>query len=256
MKEVDPKYKQKEWLNKKYNIEKMSATKIAKLEGVSYQTIYRWLDKFNIPIRDIGFAKCIQSRNKLVPSNDLLNVITGGLLGDGHIASKRRFSGVYQHVSKFRTYIEHLKKKFEKSGLDTSKIIKDINGSGTRYRLRTKSYSFLMRLREKWYRNREKIIPPSISLNPTTMLYWFMDDGQCRGNQSIILHTQGFTPNDVDKLIKRLKDNMGINCWRNNHSKGHIWPYIYIPVSFSENFFNYCANLPSELKDTFGYKFV
>lgn len=44
-------YKNREWLHQKYVVEKLSLRKIAKLTKFGRTTIYKWLKKFNIPIR-------------------------------------------------------------------------------------------------------------------------------------------------------------------------------------------------------------
>lgn len=45
-------YKNKDWLNNKYNIEKLSIGKIATLCNVGKNTIYYWLKKFKIQTND------------------------------------------------------------------------------------------------------------------------------------------------------------------------------------------------------------
>jgi len=50
------KYKNKEWLNQKYTIEKLSTYRIAQLCNVNNVTIFQWLKRFNIKRRDKGKA--------------------------------------------------------------------------------------------------------------------------------------------------------------------------------------------------------
>ena len=50
-------FKNKDFLHQKYVKEKMSGLGISRLTGIKPLTIYRWLDKFNIPKRERGFPR-------------------------------------------------------------------------------------------------------------------------------------------------------------------------------------------------------
>lgn len=56
-------YQDKDWLYKKYIIEKLNPYQIAKLYNVDHKTIRIWLKKFNIPIRSISEATKISMNN-------------------------------------------------------------------------------------------------------------------------------------------------------------------------------------------------
>ena len=49
-----PKYKDRDWLFKKYIIEKKSMNEIAKICGKTAMTIRKWLIKHEIPTRPVG----------------------------------------------------------------------------------------------------------------------------------------------------------------------------------------------------------
>ena len=51
-------YKNKEWLENKYIIEKVNGMEIAKICDVYFSTIYKYLEKFNIPTRSANIAYC------------------------------------------------------------------------------------------------------------------------------------------------------------------------------------------------------
>ncbi len=51
---ISPKYRTKEWLSKKYLIEKLSSQKIADIIGCDRKTIDLWMKKVNIPKREVG----------------------------------------------------------------------------------------------------------------------------------------------------------------------------------------------------------
>jgi LAGLIDADG DNA endonuclease family len=69
-----------------------------------------------------------------------------------------------------------------------------------------------------FYNGRKKIIPKDNSIfdyfSPLSLAYWFMDDGGIKSLQSkgTILHTQGFTLNEVKYLCKLLKKKYNLNC--------------------------------------------
>lgn len=50
----DTPYRDKEWLEQKYHVERLSQQKIARLCGVGQQTISRWMDELNVEKRSFG----------------------------------------------------------------------------------------------------------------------------------------------------------------------------------------------------------
>lgn len=63
------KYKNRKWLNQKYSTEKLNTYQIAELCNCSYETIRRWLIKFNISIRSLTETKHLRYINKIGNSN-------------------------------------------------------------------------------------------------------------------------------------------------------------------------------------------
>jgi len=64
------KYKNKEWLENKYLKEKLSKPQIAKLCGVTFPTIFYWLQKFNIPIRSYSESAIIRCNSENAKYHD------------------------------------------------------------------------------------------------------------------------------------------------------------------------------------------
>ena len=62
--EIKQLYQNKEWLKKKYLNERLSLCQIAKISGVNFSTIHKWMVRFNIPRRSIGKAMIIQSNSE------------------------------------------------------------------------------------------------------------------------------------------------------------------------------------------------
>jgi hypothetical protein len=52
-------YKDKDWLYQGYVVEERPATELAELAGCHYSTIYYWLRKYDIPVRDQSEARVV-----------------------------------------------------------------------------------------------------------------------------------------------------------------------------------------------------
>jgi hypothetical protein len=71
------------------------------------------------------------------------------------------------------------------------------------------------------------VIPFAIAqfLTPMGLAYWFMDDGGQTNytpghGQGVELNTQGFTHEEVDKLVAILQSKFGLHCWRKPRKNG------------------------------------
>jgi len=76
----------------------------------------------------------------------------------------------------------------------------------------TLSHVELERFRERFYRDRRKVVPEDLELTPLSMAVWFMDDGsrkssQCRG---LYLNTQSFTAAEVELLRWVINRDIGV----------------------------------------------
>ena len=90
----------------------------------------------------------------------------------------------------------------------------------------------------KWYRKdliddlrytRTKIVPTDIKLTPLALCVWHMDDGS--NNQTdanIELNTQSFTVEEVEFLIERLKQDLGIDSHKKTGGKKEGQYKIYV----------------------------
>lgn len=82
--------------------------------------------------------------------------------------------------------------------------------------------------------NNKKLISNNLVKNyltPRSLAYWFIDDGgkwdynKNSLNKSIVLNTQSFTFEEVESLVKGLRDKYQLNCYvKINKNK----PIIYI----------------------------
>lgn len=161
------------------------------------------------------------SRYKLMPSeldSKKKSVLTGLLLGDGHIPSTsgRHNCFAFEQSDKHSEYVDLI---FELlSPYTDEKSIKTVVNDKTKWgksiyltkRFRTWSHPVFSELRKKWYKN-VKIVPDDLVLDWTTMSFWFADDGHSRkGGKELTLCSQSFTKEENMFLVDKIKTNLGI----------------------------------------------
>lgn len=257
------------WLIYQYLELRKSAPIIAQDIGCDTATIYYWLEKFNLPIRNISEAASL-NRPYVFLSKQLLEILNGLLLGDGHIDHQNRWTSSYFHGSKYKDYLEWLSDLLKVFGIgQVGKIYKREKDTPfpTRvchtvsYFYRSQHYVELKELQSKWYRpatekEREtdrkffKIIPPDLKLTPLTCLHWYIGDGHLdKKHNCAYLCTQGFLENEIDFLISSLW-KLGFKTTRHKNKS------IYIPVKSVPDFLNYIGPCPKRIKNAYGYKWA
>ena len=231
-KNLSAKYCNREWLENKYWKEELSINEIAELCGVTYATIWYWLNKFGIPRRSINEANHLRRGNHCDLSREAIKWINGELLGDGYLRSETIYSARFFYTSKHLEYIQYISDTLKSFGIKRSgRIKKEYNkNQGNRsYKYNSYHYEELYPIYKQWYPKGKKIIPRDIILTPLTCRQWYIGDGclqhSKRKMKFIALHTNGFESNDVEwlknKLIKmgfkstrRLSDNaIGISAY-------------------------------------------
>jgi len=257
-------YKNKVWLKRQYLKLTKSPYKIAQGQGCSQATVKNWLKKLGVKIRSRSEAQRISQSNHVDLCVELLEVLNGLMLGDGHL-SLAKWSSFYQHGSKFRGLLVWLSDELNRYG---------IRQSGTIYIQRHKKYSVvsfhyvsrcyveLKLIHPKWYRPATeeerkkgkkyiKILPADLKLTPLTCLHWFIGDGylgKCgKYTNYVSLCTQGFTEKEVYLLVSLLK-SLGFKATKHKN-KG-----IRICVKSTEDFFNYIGPCPNGIKGCLGYR--
>jgi hypothetical protein len=246
-------YKNKNWLESQYA--ERSTYEIAKSEGVTPETIRIWLKKFNIARRDAI------TLNHLVITSELIEFMTGSMLGDGSLSwGHEGISAYYSNSSSRLEYMEWTEKKLLSLGIKLRGQI-DIARRGT-YRwwhIHSKYYrNVLPELRLKWYPIGKKIVPNDISLNANSLKVFYLDDGSftvTRTTKNVCLAMNSFTELENkfirDQLVKLIgSERIYTRC----HSIG---PYIEITkTSVIQDFFDFIGPCPKELESIFGYKWL
>lgn len=199
-----------------------------------------------------------EERSSFSVTPHLQEVIIGLSLGDLHIDRKFNNSRLmFQQGLIHEAYIINLYDLF-----------KDFCGSPLKYSVRKpdlrtgKIYSRIMfntyalpcfnYYHELFYVDRVKIIPKNIGeiLTPISLAYWAMDDGNKKEN-AFYLNTDSYTFNEVELLIKVLKQKFDLNC--TYHKRGKDSYRIYIKFDSMTKFKSLVA---PHFHDSMMYKLI
>tara|TARA_Y100000034_G_C6828423_1_gene373738 strand:- start:57 stop:962 length:906 start_codon:yes stop_codon:yes gene_type:complete len=176
----------------------------------SQRTAQRWLKIRGIAVRDIQLKKYPIKLTEFQKQ-----MLTGNMLGDGHIKKEGRFS--FKQKIANEEYVAHINKilnPFSRS------IFQD---SGTKMFF-TINHPIFKDMRKIWYKNNTKIVPQDIKISDIALAYWFMDDGTnvTQDNYKYLkLYTNGFSNEEIYRLIKTLKNQFQLDATK--HSDNSIY---------------------------------
>lgn len=159
------------------------------------------------------------SLSKLIISKQVWEVVTGELLGDGHISydplNKPNINGRLEFTfsADIKYYVDYLKfdvlfpicTKSQPTGWPNIPEIKKV----TQYWFSTKRMLLISDLHKLWYELVDgryvKILPKDIEnmLTPRAIAHWIMGDGYFSG--SVLICTDNFTKKEVTQLIDILE---------------------------------------------------
>lgn len=161
------------------------------------------------------------------------DALLGIVLGDGHLEPHGR--GVrlqVNHSARLKTYVEW--KHRELAELRPSPLHFHDNAGYPFWRFVTRCHPHLAALRRLFYRHGRKIVPETIRsllVAPKSLAVWVMDDGTCdRRQESMLLETQCFGAEDLERLRETLEMNFGVRTavHRSGVRRGRR---LYVPVS-------------------------
>jgi len=240
------------------------------------------LDHYFLMLESQGknWLKNIQTFNddkKRIFNNKQEQIFIGSMLGDGCITKNYQNNSAckftltqstmdHKGIDK-RSYLEWFGKEFDDFNANISESTRKPSGlvkeCGTKeeyysYTLTTKTLNFWKKLEKQWYVprtdhhffKRRKIVPDNIKLTPLTLCVWHMEDGsnnQIDGN--VELNTQGFSIEEIDFLINRLKEDLGI---QSKPKKSNEQFKIYIGIKSYSDFIEMIK--PHVEWDCFKYK--
>lgn len=134
------------------------------------------------------------------------------MLGDGYMRCKTNAHLQVAHSINQKDYVDWM------YGVLNSFVLtppKEYLGNGTRigYRFFTRSLPCFTKIYRQFYKNKRKIIPSDIELDPQMLAVWYMDDGS-RCDKSCYFNTQQFLEQEQALLIRLLFKDFGLHAHR------------------------------------------
>ena len=164
-------------------------------------------------------------------------LLVGMLLGDGHLERQRGARSArlkIEHSVSQAAYVDWKYAEWRDWVRTPPKDRMRRNRLGTESANRgfcTLAHDEFECFRERFYRDRRKVVPPDLELTRVSMAVWYMDDGsrkssQCRG---VYLNTQSFAAAEVELLQTVLLRDIGLETSVRKQSDGL---QIYVPSFF------------------------
>ncbi len=169
-------------------------------------------------------------------------IIIGKILGDGHLETHSQgqtYKLRIEHSYNQKDYVDWVYNELKSCASNLPKIkFQTVRGKIYRkYWFNTISTPSLRFYGQQFYPNNKKVIPKYIYkwLSPLTLAVWFMDDGSIKSKecQAKILNTQGYSSEDVQKLIDTLEHVYNLHTKARKQKEGL---QIYIPAQEVEKF--------------------
>ena len=188
----------------------------------------------------------ISSKNYLVVSKDLHEIIIGLLLGD--LSAERPNNNCNTRLQFKQSYINekyifHLYSLYKNycgsKPLKMSKFDSRVNKNKIYYSIKFQTLSLpcFNMYRELFYNlEGKKVIPANIKelLTPKGLAYWFMDDGY-KSKKGLYICTESFSLSEIKTLIIVLKDKFNIECSYHSVTNGYrIYIFSTSAIDFKE----------------------
>ncbi|MBA7701648.1 hypothetical protein ES703_110391 [subsurface metagenome] len=151
--------------------------------------------------------------------SESIQAVEGAMLSDAgvYIGSRHAHFTMKQSYKEHLDWLNYLAACFENLGISSTVRPYEQDGcrDGLCYILQSRVHPWLTGQRWRWYPNGKKIVPDDLHLTPITIANWIMGDGSVRFgwttaqvaviNPCIVLSTQGFDLNNVEKLREKLQ---------------------------------------------------
>jgi len=150
------------------------------------------------------------------------SLIIGTLLGDGYMRIIPGRHEAFLEINHGLSQREYVEWKYSALKNITTSAPKVRKGNGNRQAIRfyTRQSNELTELFKQFYKNKTKIIPSSLELNPLSLAVWFMDDGSRCRETDVYLNTQQFSTENQQILIRAL-DGLGLEANLNKDKEYH-----------------------------------
>lgn len=159
--------------------------------------------------------------NHIVISSRQREIITGKLLGDGHLETRTRgmtYRLKIEHSEKQKLYVDWLYNELKNfSASEPKRKVQRVKGEEyVKYWFNTVSTGSLRFYGQQWYQNNKKVIPRQLDrwFTPLALAVWFMDDGSIKSqhHRAKIINTQSFSKEEILRLIDLLDRKYGIKA--------------------------------------------
>lgn len=238
------------FLEQKYLVEKLSIRDISALVGcASSASVRQALLRNGIPVRNISEGITCNRSSVFVCNPD---VIDGTLLGDANLTVWNNESDIsLPYYKKKNKYLDHI--MLAATALLGEAADEHVTSElDSRYELvyhtlRTKTQPSLKDFYLRWYPKEngfKKVIPNDVSISPTALLHWFLDDGssyQRRKNSAkkqvvITLSTECFSLENQQMLVDKIEREYDISfsIYPTNSGVGHR---MVLPQKYSPEFY-------------------
>jgi LAGLIDADG DNA endonuclease family len=164
-------------------------------------------------------------------SKELKEILVGLLLGDLYSQKENVNTRFYFKQGVIhKDYLMHLYDLFKDFCFNGPKIFDLLADKRTAkvyssIRFITCSLPCFNELHELFYFLGKKIVPQNIGdlLTPQGLAYWIADDGSFKKREgAVILHTNGFTLEEVNLLVNILIDKFNLKCTINKAGNGYV----------------------------------
>lgn len=195
----------------------------------------------------------IHSHKRIGPHNiNILEIMIGLLLGDGHLEKRSGAIGcrlIVEQTNRNVEYLMWLYNQFLINGYCTNKkpkLFKRIKKNNTvyyGYKFNTFTFSSLNWLHDLFYLHKIKHLPIEFlkeHLSPLILAIWFQDDGN-KFQSGYKIATNCFELSELEKLCGTLKSKFDIECSLHSSRKSNDTSFnytIYIKKSSSAHFAN------------------
>ena len=175
------------------------------------------------------------------------NIIEGCLLGDGGLYIKNNKENAwFGYSSSSKQHAEFVHQYFKQFCTNNMQEIKTVNRFDKRtnkiytiYRFSTMCLPEFTEYRNRFYPTGVKIIPKDIQISFETLLFWYIGDGHMSSQESILLHTNCFSLDDINYLCSKLEKYSATP----QHKTKNTY-VIYIPRVFANIFLQDIGNCP------------
>lgn len=177
------------------------------------------------------YSRKIEEYKKSLKLNqEQKEILIGLMLGDGHLETQNKGRTfrlkIEQSITK-KDYVMWLRRRFNNFVISDPRIMtKQRNFAITHnFGFSTLSHACFRFYAQQFYRGKKKVVPKSIGkfLTPLAIAVWFMDDGSIKSkkHRAKIINTQGFSKQEVQKLVDILEKKFNIESKLRKQKEGY-----------------------------------